>query len=247
LIWLRDKASAGASWTESEQALATALGRAVQDISVQVDAVRLLIAESQITQVRAAVAGSKEAVVVAGSNAQAFFANDAFFALTGRRRDECKGLDDLANLFINRELARQMIGHVRAEQRSWRGELALQRTDGSALPVAIRAEPVPESNGASLGFIFLFQDLTASKRADAARQHLEGMLTRVGRGLLATEGNELVGAILANASLAAMDIAEGGAALTVAPLLEEVEASTARATELFGRIRRFGAGKPGSA
>jgi hypothetical protein len=119
----------------------------------------------------------------------------------------------------------------------------LQRPDGSALPVAIRAEPVPESNGASLGFIFLFQDLTAAKRADAARKHLEGMLTQAGRGLLATEGHELVGAILANASLAAMDIAEGGATLAVAPLLQEVEASTTRATELFARIRHFNAGK----
>jgi PAS domain S-box-containing protein len=243
LIWLRDNALAGAAWTESDQALATALGRAVQDISVQVDAVRLLIAQSQLTQVRAAVAGSKEAVVVAGTSPQAFFANEAFFALTGRRHDECAGLEAMAGLFINRELAHQMIGHVRAEQRSWHGELVLQRPDGSALPVAIRAEPVPESNGASLGFIFLFQDLTAAKRADAARQHLEGMLTQVGRGLLATEGHELVGAILANASLAAMDIAEGGATLAVAPLLQEVEASTTRATELFGRIRRFNTGR----
>ncbi len=244
LVWLRSRDVAGDAWTEAQQALAAALGRSVQDISVQVNAVRLLIAESQLTQVRAAVAGSKQAVVVAGASPQAFFANDAFFALTGRRHDECTGLEAMASLFMNRELARQMIGHVRAEQRSWHGELALQRPDGSALPVAIRAEPVPESSGASLGFIFLFHDLTASKRADAARLHLEGMLTQVGRGLLATEGDELVGAILANASLAAMDIAEGGATLAVAPLLQEVEASTTRATQLFDRIRRLHSGNP---
>jgi hypothetical protein len=40
-----------------------------------------------------------------------------------------------------------------------------------------------------------------------------------------------------------MDIAEGGATLAVAPLLQEVEASTTRATELFARIRHFNAGK----
>ena len=35
-----------------------------------------------------------------------------------------------------------------------------------------------------------------------------------------------MGAILANASLAAMDIADGGSAPTIAPLLEELEVST---------------------
>jgi PAS domain S-box-containing protein len=244
LIWLREHGEPAQRWTDGDQDLAMAFGRAVQDISVQVDAVRLLIAESQLTQWRAAVAGSKEAVVVAGTSPHAFFANEAFFALTGRRRDECTGLEALSSLFVDRGLAHQMIGHVRAEQRAWHGELALQRPDGSTVPVAIRAEPVPEGNGAPLGFIFLFQDMSAAKRADAARLHLEGMLSQVGRGLMATEGHELVGAILANASLAAMDIAEGGAAPAVAPLLQEVEASTNRATALFDRMRRFSASAP---
>ena len=51
------------------------------------------------------------------------------------------------------------------------------------------------------------------------------------------EGGELIGAIIANAGLAAMDIADGGAAPSVAPLLHEVEASTARATMLYTHIR----------
>jgi len=50
----------------------------------------------------------------------------------------------------------------------------------------------------------------------------------------------LVGAIIANAGLAAMDIVDGGAAPSVAPLLHEVEAATARATALYAQIRSFG-------
>jgi hypothetical protein len=38
-----------------------------------------------------------------------------------------------------------------------------------------------------------------------------------------------------------MDIADGGAAPSVAPLLHEVEASTARATMLYAHIRSFAA------
>jgi hypothetical protein len=37
-----------------------------------------------------------------------------------------------------------------------------------------------------------------------------------------------------------MDIADGGAAPSVAPMLHEVEAATARATLLYGHIRAFG-------
>lgn len=53
-----------------------------------------------------------------------------------------------------------------------------------------------------------------------------------------TQG-DVMGAILANASLAAMDIADGSSAPAVAPLLEEVELSARRAADLFGRIGLF--------
>ena len=45
-----------------------------------------------------------------------------------------------------------MIGQVRAEQRAWRGEMALALADGSNLPVSLRAEPVPARDGSMLGF-----------------------------------------------------------------------------------------------
>jgi hypothetical protein len=54
------------------------------------------------------------------------------------------------------------------------------------------------------------------------------------------EGGELIGALIANAGLAAMDIADGGASPSVAPLLQEVEVATARATVLYDQIRTFG-------
>ena len=49
-----------------------------------------------------------------------------------------------------------------------------------------------------------------------------------------------MGAILANASLAAMDIADGSSTPTIAPLLEELEVSTRRATALYDRMCLFG-------
>jgi hypothetical protein len=46
-----------------------------------------------------------------------------------------------------------------------------------------------------------------------------------------------MGAILANVTVAAMEIADAGADSSVAPLLEELEASAKRAAEVYGRLR----------
>jgi hypothetical protein len=100
-----------------------------------------------------------------------------------------------------------------------------------------------------LGFFLIFTDLTDSQRAAEARRHLEQSLSEAvadvpargdARTASVTARGDLMGAILANASLAAMDIADGSSTSSVAPLLEELEASTKRATALYGQIRLFG-------
>ena len=227
-------------WTPGDVALADAFGDALIDIIVQVHAVRLLIAEHQLAHVRAMVADSREAVALATASGGAFYANAAFFSLAGREAHECTTLEALVALFEPRSAGQQMIGHVRAEQRSWRGEMALRRHDGSLLPVSLRAEPVPARDGAMLGYIFIFSDLSYIKQAQQARAQLEASLSRTGRDTPSAESSELIGALIANAGLAAMDIADGGAAPSVAPLLHEVEVATARATTLYAHIRSFG-------
>ncbi len=236
-------------WTGADIALGRAFGDALVDIIVQVNAVRLLIAEHQLAQVRASVTASMEAVVVADTARRVFYANDAFLALARCTREDCASLNALLARFVNPALAQQAVAQAQAERRAWRGELALQMDGGQALPVALRAEPVPARDGSLLGLIFIFEDLTENKRADAARDHLEASLSKVGRGLdgRPREGgslgaDELIAAILTNASLAAMDIADGGALPAVAPLLEELESSTRRATSLYTRIRHYAQG-----
>jgi light-regulated signal transduction histidine kinase (bacteriophytochrome) len=240
-VWSEIVRGTASPWTPGDLALATAFGDALIDIIVQVHAVRMLIAEHQLAQVRAMLADSKEAVVVAAATGGAFFANTAFAQLSRRGREACSSLDALIGLLQPHGSARQMLGHVRAEKRSWRGEMALTMPDAAPLPVGLRAEPVAARDGSVLGFIFIFSDLTEIKLADQARQQLEESLSRVGRRSLQSEGGELLGALIANAGLAAMDIADGGAAPSVAPLLHEVEASTARATMLYAHIRSFAA------
>ena len=117
----------------ADLALASAFGDALIDIIGQVNAVRLLIGEHQLSQVRATVADSKEAVVVARAAGDAFYANAAFHRLAEREPDECRTLEALLALFAQPALVRQMMGQVRAEQRAWRGEMALLRPRGEPL------------------------------------------------------------------------------------------------------------------
>jgi len=107
---------------------------------------------------------------------------------------------------------------------------------------------VPARDGSVLGFFMIFVDLTDSQRATEARRQLERSLSQAVVDEPLPEGprsagagmqGDVMGAILANASLAAMDIADGSSAPAVAPLLEELEVSTRRAAQLYGRIRLF--------
>jgi hypothetical protein len=107
---------------------------------------------------------------------------------------------------------------------------------------------VPGRDGSLLGFIIILSDLSNHRRADAARRHLEQSLERaVPRGNVGTSGkagDDVMGAILSNASLAAMDIADNLASPSVAPLLQELEATTKRAADLYDLITGRKRGMP---
>ena len=97
--------------------------------------------------------------------------------------------------------------------------------------------------------ILIFTDLRETRRAAAARQQLERALSLAAEGRRwsdapVTDGqgiDAVIGAILTNASVAAMDIADGATSGPVAHLMQEPEASTRRATALYGRSRELAA------
>lgn len=246
LIWLRaehapvghaPRAAGPAPWTNKDKTTAAAFGRVVADISLQVHAVRLLIAQSQLSQLQGAVQGSRQAMVVASAQVTLCQANPAFFKLLGRSEETMLSTEQLMACFTEPELAHRVMGQVRAEQRPWRGELALRTASGVARPVSVRAEPVPARDGSLLGFIFLIDDLSAQHQAAQARQRLEDSLTRTERSLRDAGQTELLGALLVNAGIAAMDISDDGLTESAAALLGELQASTERAAALFRQIQ----------
>jgi chemotaxis family two-component system sensor kinase Cph1 len=242
--WSEQVRGTALPWSGSETVLARAFGSSLIDIILQVNAVRLLIAEHQLTQTRMAVANSQEPVIIADANRRVLFANDAFFKLAQRPRDERPTMDEMALLFSEPLLVRTMLASLAEERQAWRGRLELNLGDGAKLPVAVRAEVVPARDGSVLGFFLICADLTDTQRAAAARQRLEQSLAQAAlqRGVGGPggpEADELISAVLANASLAAMDIADGNAGPMIAGLIEEIDSSTQRATSLYGRMRTF--------
>jgi light-regulated signal transduction histidine kinase (bacteriophytochrome) len=232
-------------WSGAEIALARAIGMSLADIVLQVHAVRLLIAEFQLAQTRATVTGSREPVVVADAAGRVLLVNGALREMFGTAGRDPVSLDEAAGHFAPAERARQVLGEVVRAQRPWRGELALARGGAAPLPVDVRAEVVPGRDGAVLGYIVILTDLSDAKRASAARRHLEQSLSLAARETIPREGpggrsaDELMNAIVDNANLAALDIADAMAGPNVAPLLEELEQSTLRATALYAQIRSF--------
>jgi two-component system, chemotaxis family, sensor kinase Cph1 len=235
-------------WSNSELALGRAFGASLVDIIVQINAVRLLIAEHQLAQVRSTVGNAAEPVVIGNVGGRTLFANQAFSKLRGH--GSATALDDLPGLFAETDLVRALLQSLAHERQPWRGELGLRLADGGALPVAVRAEVVPARDGSVLGFFMIVTDLADTQRAVEARRHLELSLSQAVDSSPARDGpraagtnaqGDVMGAILANASVAAMDIADGGSAATMAPLLVELEQSTRRAAQLYGRMNLFGA------
>lgn len=221
-------------WTAVEIALGRAIGVALVDIIVQVEAVRLLIGEHQLSHMRAAVKCSRAAVAVANAEGHIQFASDAFWALFDGAATEIVSLDTLADAFVSAQPIRVAMHGLGAARQSWRGEGLLRLSNGESLFLAIRAETVMGRQGALVGFVLSFADQSDAQQAATAKSQLERSLQPAGR-----DADEVVRAILTNASVAAMDIADGQHDLTTAPQLNEVEQSAHRAASLYRRMRSF--------
>jgi two-component system, chemotaxis family, sensor kinase Cph1 len=235
-------------WSSAELALGNAIGTALVDIVLQINAVRLLIADHQTARIKNTLEASREPVVIIDNFDRVMFCNGAFLALSGRASDDIKSVAQLNQMFTGDSSIIELLQRLRKSGNPWVGELSLRSTLEREIPVRARAEFVPGRDAQLLGAVITLVDLRDSKRAAAARQHLELIIAQstmaspelASAGVMATHGvDTVISAILTNASLAAMDISDAGMGSAVAPLFEELEASTTRAADLYRKVRQF--------
>ena len=219
-------------WSDSEIALARAFGVALADLIVQVHAVRLLIAEHQMVQIRATMNSAREAVAVADAQGRLLFWNAPLAELLGGLATPPATLDELAGHFADPVSLRASWQALSGARLTWRGEHSLQRPGRTPLPLGLRIDPVPGHDGVLLGVVLTLTDLSESQRTAASRRALEDRLRPAAR-----ETDAVMRAIFTHASLAAMDITDGPGGPALAPRLDEVEASAKRAALLYRQIR----------
>lgn len=232
-------------WTLTDLAAARLIGESVADVVQQFRAVRLLIAQDQLTQVSRQVRQFDQPVVIADAGGRLLLINAAFEALAGTRARQLHRLEELPPLFSRSAEVRYNLHELLRHRRPWRGEVALEALPGSLRPLLVRADPVFSAPDRVLGFVLLFTDLTERKTAEAARRRFqEGILEphqamrRLPDSRVDLVYRDLLAAVVGNAQLAALEITDGVEPAHMPELLESVRASVARAAELLEHLVR---------
>ena len=237
--WHQVVEGTAAPWSARDLAAARIIGETVTDVVLQFRSVRMLIAQDQLNMVRRQVLESDLPVVICDSGGAVQLTNQAFdHLLPGSLTQGPHHIEELFQHFEDAALIRRRLRDVLGNLRSWRGEARLRGDEGRAL--LVRADPVFSAPDRVLGFIFLFNDLTRRKEADAARRRFqEGVVAshrpRAGR-LDSREDlvfRTLLASVVENAQLAALEITDGVEAERMPDLLESVRASVARTAEML--------------
>lgn len=239
-------------WTQREAAIAKAIGNSLGDIVLQIRSVRVLIAESQLNRMRTAIMGAPDPVIIADEDGNILLTNDALARLIQGPYRSLETVEDLAGCFETPDKVVELFDRLHTERSPWRGELRLTRPGGGpSIPVALRADPIPQVNGGLFGFIVILNDLTARQAADVARERLQRAVYAAQRptsaadlellGPMTPAVQGLVAAIWANAGVAVSEISDAADIVAVAPLLQEVEAATRHAARLSALLGRYAA------
>jgi two-component system, chemotaxis family, sensor kinase Cph1 len=228
------------AWTAADRAAAQLIGDTVADVVLQFRAVRLLIAQDQLENVRRQLGVSEQPVIIADSDGHILLTNEACKGLLGSNPTSLQELDDLAAFFHDSAEVSARVGDLLSQRRTWRGEVSLRVASLCAQPLLVRADPVFSSPNRVSGFVLLFTDLTARKMAEAARRQFQSGIIepqRLAPVRLDSKASlvfqNLLGSIVENAQLAALEITDGIDTARIPQMLESVRASVARTADVL--------------
>ena len=241
------------AWTPGDLAAARLIGETAADVVMQCRSVRMLIVEDQLAQVRRQVALSAQAVVICDASGAVTLMNEAFERLVPAVRGaRPRRIEAVMSFFADAAALRHRLRDVLENRHPWRGEVRLGEGEAGGR-LLLRADPVMSSPDRVLGYVFLFNDLSDRKAADAARRRFQAGIAESHR-LRARQLDDgavpayqaILSSVVENAQLAALEIAEGVEVARMPEMLESVRASVARTAEVLEALARHAVNKGGT-
>ena len=236
-------------WTRADRTTARLIGDTIADMVLQFRSVRMLIAQDQLDTLAAQVRSSKQPMIVADASGRILLVNLAFEDLLTPGHRSLQRLDDLPEILTEPIAARRCIDDLLRQDRSWRGDIALDLVGAGAKPLTVRADPVYASLDRKLGYMLHFETISDLKAAEnARRQFQDGMIDRrlMRSSRLDPIGSEdyelLLATVVENAQLAALEVTYGVDAERMPRMLESIRASVARTADLLEHLLWHAAG-----
>ena len=132
-------------------------------VSIEHDVTEETEKEQKIQSLMASMDQMSEAVAVVDTNGRGLYANKAFLRLTGLEQDRVVGFP-MMDLTATSDHDRPMSEVLKeAMQRGWHGDASFLRKDGSRHLVSVEATPVKDTDGAPLGVVAIFRDVTKDR------------------------------------------------------------------------------------
>lgn len=230
-------------WSPTDRAAAHLIGETVTDVIIQFRSVRSLIAEDQLDQVRRQVQQSASPVVIADTDGVILQINSAFDAMLPRHSRRPSQLADLWPLLTGPDDAMNALRTLVKTGRGWRGEVSLDGSGDSPIPLLVRADPVFAPKGRSLGFVLMFTDLTERKAAHIARKRFQEGVVEQHRPMSRRLDSKadlmfrnLLSTMVENAQLAALEIVDGVDPALMPKMLEAIRISVSRSAEMLDHL-----------
>ncbi len=232
-------------WSEADLTAANLIAGSVADVINQFRSVRALIVRDQLEELHSQVRGAEQPILICDAEGNVLLVNHAMLQLLPSPDDPPQHLLELAAPFIDHDAARACLDALLRARQPWHAEVECQARDGDALPLLVRADPVISPRQKLLGFVVLFTDISVQKNAERARARFQERIidrSALSRLRLTNEGDaqfrKLMSVIVDNAQLAALEITDGLNPQRMPGMLDGVQASVARSTELLEILLR---------
>ncbi len=230
-------------WSPADLTAARLIGKTICDVILQFRSVSVLIAQTQLEQVRHQVRDSEQPVIIADPMGTVLLSNDAFERLLPSDHAPLHRLDDLLPLFLQKDEIRFRLNNMLENRQTWRGEVTLQAQGQERKSLLVRADPVYASSEQILGFVIILTDNSEQKVADIARRRFQEGIIERHRTVLGRMGSNpdldyhsLLSAVIENAQLAALEITDRADVEQMPEMLESLRVSVVRTTELLEHL-----------